>query len=51
MLLLVPAHRGCPGQSPESRKMVVCACVRVCVCECVMHLFKLCFKPSANRLK
>ena len=24
--LLVPAHPGCPGQSPESRKMVVCLC-------------------------
>jgi len=24
MYLLVPAHPGCPGQSPESRKMVVC---------------------------
>ena len=22
MYLLVPAHLGCPGQSPESRKMV-----------------------------
>jgi len=30
MYLLVPAHPGCPGQSPESRKMVVC-----CVCVCV----------------
>jgi len=24
MYLLVPAHPGCPGQSPESCKMVVC---------------------------
>ena len=23
MFLLVPAHPGCPGQSPESHKMVV----------------------------
>ena len=23
MFLLVPVHMGCPGQSPESRKMVV----------------------------
>jgi len=23
MFLLVPAHTGCPGQSPESREMVV----------------------------
>ena len=29
MYLLVPAHPGCPGQSPESCKMV--ACVRACV--------------------
>ena len=27
MYLLVPAHPGCPGQSPESRKMVVLCCV------------------------
>ena len=26
MYLLVPAHLGCPGQSPESCKMVVCVC-------------------------
>jgi len=32
MYLLVPAHPGCPGQSPESCKMVVCVCVCVCVC-------------------
>ena len=25
MYLLVPAHPGCPGQSPESCKIVVCA--------------------------
>ena len=31
MYLLVPAHPGCAGQSPESRKMVVC------VCACVFH--------------
>jgi len=24
MYLLIPAHPGCPGQNPESRKMVVC---------------------------
>jgi len=30
MYLLVPAHLGCPGQSPQSRKMDVCVCVRVC---------------------
>jgi len=27
MFLLVPAHPGCPGQIPQSRKTVVCVCV------------------------
>jgi len=27
MFLLVPAHPGCPGQFPQSRKTVVCVCV------------------------
>jgi len=27
MLLLVPAHPGCPGQIPHSRKTVVCVCL------------------------
>jgi len=40
MYLLVPAHPGCPGQSSESRKMVV----RVCVC-----LVKCYFSMSALR--
>ena len=31
MFLLIPAHLGCPGQNPKSRKTVVCVCV--CVCE------------------
>jgi len=31
MYLLVPSHPGCPGQSPQSYKMVVV--VYVCVCE------------------
>jgi len=26
MYLLIPAHPGCSGQSPESCKMVVCVC-------------------------
>ena len=26
MYLLVPAHLGCPGQSLENCKMVVCVC-------------------------
>ena len=30
---LVPAHLGCPGQNPESHKMVVC----VCVCVVINH--------------
>jgi len=29
MFLLVPAHPGCPGQVPQSRKTVVCVCVCV----------------------
>jgi len=29
MFLMVPAHPGCPGQNPESHKMVVCVCVCV----------------------
>jgi len=32
MYLLIPAHPGCPRQSPQSRKMVVCVCVCVCMC-------------------
>ena len=27
MFLLVPAHPGCPGQFPQSRKTVMCVCV------------------------
>jgi len=34
MFLLGLAHLGWPGQSPVSRKMVVCMCVCVCACEC-----------------
>jgi len=30
MFLLIPAHPGCPGQNPKSRKTVMC-----CVCVCV----------------
>jgi len=30
-IIMVPAHPGCPGQSPQSRKMVVC-------CVCVMQV-------------
>jgi len=32
MFLPVPAHPGCPGQNPESRKTVVCVCVCLCLC-------------------
>ena len=28
MFLLVPAHPGFPGQIPQSRKTVVCVCVK-----------------------
>jgi len=35
MFLLVPAHPGCPGQNPESCKMVVCGVW----CVCVMYIF------------
>jgi len=31
MFLLVPAHSGCPGQNPQSRKSVVCVCVYLSV--------------------
>jgi len=37
MYLLVPAHPGCPGHSPESHKMVVCVC-GVCVCVCLVNV-------------
>ena len=32
VVIRVPAHPGCPGQFPQSRKTVVCVCVCVCVC-------------------
>jgi len=32
MYLLVPAHPGCPGQSPQSRKMAVCVCIQLSMC-------------------
>jgi len=35
--LLIPAHPGCPGQSSESRKTVVCVCVCVCVSACFWY--------------
>jgi len=32
MFLLLPARMGCPGQSPESRKMIVVVVVVVSPC-------------------
>jgi len=40
VFLLVPAHLGCPGQNPESRKMVVCVCA--CVHGCVHACMRAC---------
>jgi len=34
MSVVIPAHPGCPGQNPESRKTVVCMCVCCCMCAC-----------------
>ena len=34
---LVPAHPGCPGQSPESCKMIVCVVIRAVVAEPLVH--------------
>jgi len=42
MFLLVPAHLGCPGENPESHKMVVCVSVSVCVCVCMCVCSRLC---------
>jgi len=36
MFLVVPSYPGCPGQSPESRKMVVCVYMFVC-CSYAKH--------------
>jgi len=41
MFLLVPAHLGCLGQNPESRKTVVCLLhVFVCVDQLFLILYK-----------
>jgi len=37
MYLLVPAHPGCPGQSPQSRKMVVCCVCKLFSCCCYLQ--------------
>jgi len=43
MYLLVRADPGCPGQSPESRKMVLCMCMLACKPSgLVSQLFKQC---------
>jgi len=39
MFLLVPAHPGCPGQIPQSRKTVVCVSVSKCVCNSCSGVF------------
>jgi len=38
MYLLVPAHPGCPGQSPESCKMVVCVVCIIRYCHSTAQL-------------
>jgi len=47
MFLLVPAHPGCPGQNPQSHKMVVCVCSE----ECLQRNFYLhvCITQAAYR--
>jgi len=41
MFLLVPAHPGCPGQIPQSRKTVVCVCVTVLLLSFTDSFFNL----------
>jgi len=51
MFLLVPAHLICPGENPESCKMVVCVCVCVCVRACVracMHACGACVRACVR---
>ena len=50
MFLLVPAHPGCPGQIPQSRKTVVCVCVCVCVCN-NMEIHNLLRNQSHKKIK
>jgi len=49
MFLLVPADPGCPGQNPESRKTVVCVCVRVCTL-CLVACPFLEYRPLSQLL-
>ena len=45
MFLLVPAHPGCPGQIPQSRKTLVCvlcvSCVRIHIAVALLLLLHL----------
>jgi len=48
MLLLVPAHPGCPGQNPQSHKTVC-----VCVCSvwsfyCSLHCGKIAAREAGK---
>ena len=52
MYLLVPAHPGCPGQGPETCKMVVCVCewfFRV-VCSASCYITCIAFLHSSIRV-
>ena len=49
MYLLVPAHVGCPGQSPERCKMVVC--VWLCVCFRRLHYIMYAVNIKSNSKK
>ena len=42
MFLLVPAHPCCPGQNPESRKMVACVYFAVFFMVCVIVFIRVC---------
>jgi len=47
---MVPAHPGCHGQNLESRKTVVCVCVRVCVCV-TCNTYKVLSSTEYNKTK
>jgi len=56
MYLLVPVHPGCPGQSPESCKMVAhaCACMRAYVrveCCLVIQKYSVCRKVQNIKVR
>ena len=46
MFLLVPDHLGCPGQNPESHKMVVCVCTAAST-----NIYCILLNMSGGRLK